>query len=178
MSWGNTSSHWGLASRLLHWFSAVAIFFMFGLGITMINMRLSPMKLEMFIVHKSIGMTLLLIIIVRVLWRLLNPAPNPSKTLSLTQRKIVFLGQIFMYALLFCIPMSGWIINSAANFPLQWFGLFEVPVITAPDIMIQDNAKTAHLFLVCTLGFVVTLHIVAALRHHWILKNDILKRML
>ena len=70
MKWGNSATHWGYISRILHWFMAIAIFFMFGLGITMINMRLSPIKLEMFMVHKSVGMLLLVTIIIRVLWHI------------------------------------------------------------------------------------------------------------
>ena len=178
MRWGNSATHWGLFSRLLHWFTAVAVLFMLGLGFTMINMRLSPMKLEMFIVHKSIGMLLLVIICIRVVWRLLNPAPRPSSHLSKSQRKLVFLGQLLMYVLLFAIPVSGWVINSASNFPLQWFGLFEIPPITNPSIAVEDYAKTVHFVLICILASVVIMHVTAALHHHWIKRNDILKRML
>lgn len=178
MSWGNSANRWGLFSRLIHWFSAIGIVFMFVLGITMINMRLSPMKLEMFIIHKSIGMLLLFVIVVRVLWRLLNPAPRPSRHLSKAQRKLVYLGQLSMYVLLFAIPISGWVINSAANFPLKWFGLFLIPAITQPSIIIEDYAKTVHFVLICMLGTLVLMHVTAALHHHWVKHNDILKRML
>tara|TARA_R110002096_G_scaffold75662_5_gene178671 strand:+ start:1839 stop:2375 length:537 start_codon:yes stop_codon:yes gene_type:complete len=177
MSFGNSATHWGLISRLLHWFMAIAIIFMFGLGVTMINMRLSPMKLEMFMVHKSIGILLLGVVIIRVIWRLLNPAPRPSRDLSKVQRITATAAQLFMYVLMICIPISGWIINSAANFPLQWFGLFEVPPIAEPSLTTEEYAKTAHLVLVCMLGAVVFIHITAALHHHFIQKNDVLKRM-
>ena len=178
MSWGNSATRWGLASRCLHWFMAITIIFMFGLGTTMINMRLSPMKLEMFIVHKSIGILLLALIAIRIIWRLLNPSPKPSPSIAKSQRKIIFAGQLFMYALMVCIPISGWIINSAANFPLQWFGLFEIPPISQQSLVTEGYAKTAHLILVCTLGALVTIHIAAALHHHFIQKNDVLRRML
>ena len=178
MSWGNSAKHWGLFSRILHWFMAIAIIFMFVLGATMINMRLSPVKLEMFMIHKSIGILLLATVAIRIIWRLLNPAPKPSRALSKPQRNTALIGQLFMYVLMICIPLSGWIINSAANFPLQWFGLFEIPSIAEPNINTEEYAKTAHFVLVCTLGTVVLIHITAALHHHFIRKNDILKRML
>ena len=136
------------------------------------------MKLEMFIVHKSTGMLLLLVIFIRVIWRLVNPAPRPSKHLSTTQRKLVFIGQILMYVLLFAIPISGWVINSAGDLPLLWFGLFEIPPITGPSVVVEAYAKTAHLILICILASIVLLHISAALHHHWVKRNDILKRML
>ncbi len=177
MSLGNSATHWGLISRLLHWFMAIAIIFMFGLGATMINMRLSPMKLEMFIVHKSIGILLLLLVTIRIVWRLLNPAPRSPRSFSASQRRVVAVGQLLMYALMICIPVSGWVINSAANFPLQWFSLFEIPPIAQPNLDTEAYAKTVHLVLVLTLGAVVLIHITAALNHHFIQKNDILKRM-
>ncbi len=119
MSWGNSATHWGLVSRLLHWFMAIAIIFMFGLGLTMVNMRLSPMKLEMFMLHKSVGILLLVIVTLRIIWRILNPAPRPPRSFSKLLVRTVFAGQLFMYILMLCIPISGWLINSAANFPLH-----------------------------------------------------------
>jgi cytochrome b561 len=178
MSLGNSATHWGLISRLLHWFMAIAIIFMFGLGVTMINMRLSPLKLEMFMVHKSIGILLLAIVTIRIIWRILNPAPRPPRLFSKAQRRTVVAGQLLMYVLMVCIPISGWVINSAANFPLQWFGLFEIPPIVQPSLVTEEYAKTTHLVLVCTLSLVVLTHITAALHHHFIQKNDILKRMI
>lgn len=178
MKWGNSANRWGRLSRLFHWFTAVGVFFMFAVGLTMINMRLSPMKLEMFIIHKSTGMLILGFVVLRIIWRLLNPAPRPSGHLSVSQRKLVFIGQLLMYALLLAIPISGWVINSAANFPLKWFGFFEIPPITDPSIVIEDYAKTAHFVFICMLGTLIVMHITAALHHHWIKRNDILKRML
>ena len=178
MKWGNSANHWGLLSRMIHWFTAVAVFFMFGLGVTMINMRLSPMKLEMFIVHKSLGILLLLIVCMRVVWRLLNPAPRPSTHLTVRQRKLASANQLLMYLLLFAIPISGWVINSAADIPLYWFGLFEVPAITQPDILLEERAKTTHLVLICVLASMILLHVAAAAHHHWIKGNDVLRRML
>ena len=177
MSLGNSATHWGQVSRLLHWSMAIAIIFMFGLGATMINMRLSPLKLDMFMLHKSVGILLLATVAIRIIWRLLNPAPRPIHSLSKPQRATVLAGQLLMYALMVCIPISGWVINSAANFPLQWFGLFEVPPIAQPSLDTEEYAKTAHLILVCTLGVIVLIHTTAALRHHFIQKNDVLKRM-
>lgn len=178
MKWGNSATRWGLASRILHWFMAIAILFMFCLGITMINMRLSPEKLEMFMVHKSTGMLLLLAVIIRVLWRIINPPPKFPTFISRNQQQMVRLGQMLMYILLFCIPISGWVINSAANFPLHWFGLFQIPAITEPNIAVEEMAKTVHFTLICILGVLILGHVAAALHHHFILKNDVLRRML
>ena len=178
MSLRNTQSHWGLVTRLFHWSMAIAILVMFAVGLTMINLPTSPLKIDMFKFHKSLGMLLLLLALMRLFWRFLNPAPALPNYLSQNEKFLVRAGQFVMYGLLICIPLSGWIINSAANFPMQWFGLFVVPPIVGPNIEVEDYAKTAHLTLIIILGITLCVHIAAALRHHYINKNNILNNML
>lgn len=178
MRWRNSINNWGLTSKIFHWLMAIAILFMAGLGLTMINVRLSPMKLELFIVHKSIGILLLAMVIARLYWRFVNPTPELPATMSAREKKFARLTHAWIYFLLICIPLSGWIISSAANFPLKWFGLFEVPAIVAPDIIVEDYAKKAHMTLLILLGITILGHIVAALRHHILLGDNVLRRML
>lgn len=178
MRWRNSTDNWGLISKLLHWLTVIAIIFMVGLGLTMINVRLSPMKLELFIVHKSIGIFLLSAAIVRIFWRFLNPTPELPNTMSQRAKKFARFTHLWIYLLLICIPISGWVISSAANFPLKWFGLFEVPAIVAPNIIVEEYAKKAHLILLITLGVTILGHIGAALRHHIVLRDNVLRRML
>ena len=178
MRWRNSTTYWGLISRLFHWLMAICILFTTGLGITMINVRLSPMKLEMFIVHKSIGIGLLIAVIARITWRLINATPQLPDSVSRTEARLARLWQVWMYLLLIAIPLSGWVINSAANFSLNWFGLFEVPAIVEPDLVIEEYAKRTHLFLLILFGLTLSVHIFAALRHHFIYRNDVLRRML
>ena len=177
MRWRNSVDNWGLISKLFHWLMAITILFMAGLGLTMINVRLSPMKLEMFIVHKSIGILLLAMVIARICWRLLNPTPVLPNTMSTGEKKFARFTHAWIYFLLIAIPLSGWVINSAANFPLKWFGLFEIPAIAAPSIVIEEYAKLTHMSLLIALGITVVGHIIAALRHHILLNDNILRRM-
>ena len=178
MRWRNSANYWGVISRLFHWVMAICILFMAGLGITMINVRLSPMKLEMFLLHKSLGILLLAAVIARMMWRLLNPTPNLPDSMSRFEKRFARFTHVWMYLLLIAIPVSGWVINSAANFPLRWFGLFEVPAIVEPNIVIEEYAKKTHLLLLITLGITLLGHIIAALRHHFVLEDNILRRML
>ena len=177
MRWRNSINNWGLISKLFHWLMAITILFMAGLGLTMINVRLSPMKLEMFIVHKSIGILLLAMVVVRICWRFMNPTPALPETMTKREKNFARFTHAWIYFLLIGIPLSGWVINSAANFPLQWFGLFELPAIAAPSIIVEEYAKKTHMILLIALGVTVLGHIVAALRHHMVLNDDILRRM-
>ena len=151
---------------------------MVGLGITMINVRLSPMKLEMFILHKSIGIFLLAAVVARIYWRFINPTPALPDTLSKREVRLARFTHVWIYMLLIAIPVSGWVINSASNFPLRWFGLFEIPAIVEPNIIIEEYAKRTHLLLLITLGITLAGHITAALRHHIVAGNDVLRRMI
>ena len=177
MRWRNSIGHWGLISKLFHWLMAISILFMAGLGLTMINVRLSPMKLEMFIVHKSLGILLLAMAIMRIAWRFANPTPALPESMS--RREILFarFTHVWIYVLLIGIPLSGWVINSAADFPLRWFGLFEIPSIAAPSIEVEEFAKKTHMVLLIALGVTIGGHIFAALRHHIVLGDNILRRM-
>ena len=178
MSIRDSAKEWGIISRLFHWGSAIAIFGMIIIGITMINLPLSPLKLEMFMLHKSLGMLLLLVALLRITWRLFNPRPSLPNDTSHSQKLLVKYGQLWIYLLLVLIPISGWVINSAANFPLRWFSLFEIPAIAPPSVELEEFAKTAHLTLLILLGVTITGHIIAALHHHRVLGNNVLLRML
>ncbi len=178
MRWRNSTTHWGLTSRLFHWLMAICILFTAGLGITMINVRLSPMKLEMFILHKTIGIGLLMAVVARIFWRMINVTPELPDSISKTEIRLARIGQVWIYLLLIAIPVSGWVINSAANFPLNWLGLFRVPAIVEPNLVIEETAKRTHLFLLILLGLTLSGHIFAALRHHFIHGNNVLRRML
>ncbi|MEM8844004.1 MAG: cytochrome b [Pseudomonadota bacterium] len=178
MSLRNTQSHWGLVTRLFHWLMAIAILVMIAVGVTMINLPTSPLKIDMFKFHKSLGMLLLLLALLRLFWRFTNPVPLLPDYLPQKEKFLVHAGQYVMYGLLIFIPLSGWIINSAANIPMQWFGLFVVPPIVGPSIEMEDYAKTAHLTFIIILGIILCAHIGAALRHHYINKNNILMNML
>ena len=178
MRWRNSVNYWGLISRFFHWVMAIFILLMAALGITMINVPLSPLKLELFILHKSTGILLLAAVAVRIIWRLLNATPELPTTMSISEKGIARFTHVWMYLLLIAIPISGWVINSAANFPLRWFGLFEIPSLVDPSIVIEEYAKKTHLILLITLGITLLVHIVAALRHHFLYGDNILRRML
>lgn len=178
MKWKNSQTEWGMISRMLHWTMALAILAMCLIGITMINLPTSPLKIDLFRFHKSLGLLLLLLAIIRLFWRVLEPAPQLPDDLSAKEKFLARAGQTMIYVLLILIPVSGWVIHSAANLTEQWFGLFVIPSITNPNIEIEAYAKTAHLALIVILGLAVSAHVAAALRHHYINKNNILNNML
>ncbi len=174
----NTEASWGAVAKFLHWSIAVLIFAQFALGWTAVTWRLSPTKLELFIWHKSIGLLILVLVLLRLLWRWSNPVPRLPATLPAAERLAARASHAALYALMIAQPLSGWVINSAANIPFRVFWWFPLPALTAPDKALEETAKQVHFGLFIALAAIVAVHIAAALRHHYCKRNDVLVRML
>jgi cytochrome b561 len=176
MTIGNTENHWGWPSKLFHWLTAALILIQIPLGYYAEELKLSPLKLDLFVWHKSIGMLVLLLATLRLLWRITGTIPSIPNS-SPTQRRLAQLAHTLLYGLIIALPVSGWIMTSAANIPSKLFWLIELPAITGPDEALKSMAAEVHEICVTMLVVILVVHIGAALRHHLILRDSILKRM-
>lgn len=176
MSMRNTEQQWGWPSKLLHWLTALLILIQIPLGYYADDLQRSPLKLELFGWHKSLGMVILLLAIMRLLWRMAGSIPAlPNATLL--QQRLAGLGHSLLYGLMLALPISGWVMSSAANRPINLFWLVEVPAITGPNKALKDIAEEVHEVSVTLLLVVLAVHIGAALWHHFKLRDSVLKRM-
>ncbi len=174
----NSRSQWGSVAKAMHWLVAFAIVGNLTLGWYVVNLGISPTKIRLFVWHKSIGLTVLAVVILRILWRITNPAPALPDAMRPMERILAHATHALLYVVMLAIPISGWVINSAANFPLKLYGLFLVPNIAPPDKALQTTAEIVHLSLFWILAALLILHVAAALRHHFVQRDTILKRML
>lgn|GEM_PF-12340 len=174
----NTQSNWGSVSKCFHWGIALLIFFAMAIGILAEEWPLSPLKLNLFVWHKTIGITVLILATLRVFWKLANPTPSAPADLSKTNATLANLGHYFLYFLLFAMPISGWILNSAANFPFKLYGIFTFPSITGPSEVLQEQAELVHFVLFLVLLATAVGHGTMAIAHHVKHGNTILTRML
>lgn len=162
----------------LHWLMALAVIGLLGVGTWMTGLKPSPAKIEVYTWHKWIGLTVLALVLVRVLWRLRHaPPPLPPETPA-WQRRAAAASHGLLYALLFAMPLTGWLQNSAAGFPLSWFGLFKVPPLVARDKEAFAFWQGTHEMLAWLLMALIFVHIAAALKHHLIDRDEVLRRML
>jgi cytochrome b561 len=175
--WRNTSAEWGWISKLLHWVMAVLVVCQLALGWCAVTWPLSPFKLHLFIWHKTIGIVMLALIIIRLGWKLTNNTPSLPPTMPIWEQKLAHTSHGLLYVLMVFMPLSGWIINSAANMPFRFLGL-ALPAIVAPNPTLETWAKAAHFWFVMILVILLCLHLAAALRHHFVKHDTILKRML
>ena len=172
----NTEQQWGLPSKLLHWLTALLILIQIPLGFYANDLANSPLKLELFGWHKSFGILILMLAIMRLLWRMAGSIPSLPDA-SLVQRRLANLGHSLLYGLMLVLPLSGWIMSSAANRPINWFWIMELPALTGPDKVLKKIAEEVHEVSVILLLVVLAVHIGAALWHHFKLRDSVLKRM-
>ena len=178
MTFKNTDQRWGAISQLFHWLIVVLILVMAYLGLTMGDLPNGPRKINIYALHKSIGLTILALVVLRVLWRVYAGTPAPVPGTPTWQQRIASVTHVLLYALLFAIPLSGWALNSSAGYPLQWFKLFNLPAITGRNDGVHEAAEGAHELLFWVLVVLVIAHAAAALYHHLFQGDATLTRML
>ena len=178
MTLKNTDERWGPVSQLLHWAIVLLILGQGTVGLLMTEMRNSPDKIQVYALHKSFGLTILALVVLRLFWRWYAGTPRPVVGMPQWQERIASLTHWALYALLFAIPVSGWVLNSAAGFPLQWFGLFNLPAITGKDHALHELAEELHELLFWMLVSLALVHAAAAFYHHLFQHDATLARML
>ena len=178
MSLRNPRDRWGGVSQSLHWLVVVLILATGLIGLLMGDMRASPTKVQVYALHKSLGLTILALAVLRLGWRLAAGAPATLTGTPRWQARLASVTHWLLYALLLAIPFSGWAFNSAAGYPLQWFGLFNLPALVGRDADLRVTVRDLHEALFWSLVAVTVLHAAAALYHHAVLRDATLARML
>lgn len=175
----NTTEGFGLVSILLHWIMALAVFGLFGLGWYMVDLTYyDELYKTLPHIHKSVGILLALVFVFRLLWKLNNPVPRPvdgSSRLEILAGRLV---HNLMYLLIALIVTSGYLISTADGSSIDVFELFSVPATLTSIPEQEDVAGVVHEYLAYTLIGLVLLHMLAAIKHHFINRDETLRRML
>ena len=174
----DTTAGYGLATRLVHWVMAVAIVGMFVLGLWMVTLNYySPYYRTAPDIHRSVGILLLFLLVLRFGWRLANDKPSDDE-LSPLERRIANVVHWGFYPLLFALMVSGYLISTADGRPISVFGLFQVPALITGIPDQEDLAGAVHKYLAWGLVIFSGLHALAALKHHFLDRDATLSRML
>lgn len=176
--WRNTETAWGAIAKSFHWLIAALILVQLIVGKVADEMSLSPQKLDMFVWHKSIGVTILLLAVLRLAWRAGNPPPAPPADIPRPETLLARAGHTVLYVLLFAVPVSGWWVSDSSRVPFKAFWIVPMPDWLPADRTAQELAEDVHGTLIVVLLVVVAVHVAAALRHHFWLRNATLRRML
>lgn len=179
MRWRNDSAGYGSVAITLHWVVALTVFGQFGLGLWMRSLgyydtwyQLGPWW------HKGIGVMLFLVLALRLVWRWSNPRPAHLPSHKAYERVAAGLAHGLLYLLLFAVMVSGYLISTADGRALEVFGWFAIPATLSGVARQEDIAGTVHLYLAWTVIVLAALHALAALKHHFIDRDQTLKRML
>jgi cytochrome b561 len=173
----NDAAGWGGASVALHWLTALLIVALACLGLWMTGLPPSMLKLKVYALHKSLGLTVLGLSVLRLAWLLFGGRPTALPG-PRWQHRAAVATHVALYVLLLLVPLSGWWYNSTAGFPLRWFGLVSLPSLGGADALLKPIARDRHEWLFYVLAAVVLLHSAAALWHHVHLRDATLTRML
>jgi cytochrome b561 len=162
----------------LHWLLAIAIVGTFAVGFYMHDLPLSPDKLKIYSWHKWAGVTIFLLVWVRLAWRLCHRPPAPPAGMPAWQQHVAEAVHGLFYILMLAVPLSGWLMSSAKGFQTVWFGVLPLPDLLQKNPELGDLLKAVHQWLNFTLAGLVLVHVAAAFKHHFIDRDDVLKRML
>ncbi len=169
---------YGALAQLFHWVIAALIVTQFVLARMADDLPLGARKLGLLARHKSVGMTILMLAILRLVWRLKTAAPALPAAMNRLERVAARATHIAFYVLLFAMPLTGWMMSSAKNYSVSWFGLFTWPNLIGKNEAAFEFLRTTHDTLSDVLFGIAVLHILAALKHHFWNRDDVLKRML
>jgi cytochrome b561 len=178
MQWTNSAERYGAISRTLHWLVVALIITQVVLGKIAEDMPIGVEKLATLSQHKSIGMLVLVLALARIGWRLFSPGPRAPSESPAWQRAAAGASHGLLYVLLVLQPVTGWLMSSTKNYPVSFFGWFQFPDLVGASEVWHERLEESHEFLAGTIIAIAVLHAAAALYHHFVLRDGVLRRML
>jgi len=177
MPFRNTKRAWGSLSKALHWLIVLLI-----INQWLIAERAEDLtgfqKFTALNWHKWFGMTIFMLAIVRLVWRIANPVPDLTEETKPWERVLAKVSHFLLYTLIFAMPLTGWIMSSAKAYGVSWFNVFQFPDLVGKNERLYEIMRDTHHALFKVLVATALLHAAGALKHHFIDRNDVLRRML
>ncbi len=174
----NSAKSYGIMAQAFHWLVAVLVLAQFGIGLYAANLPVSLARLQWLSHHKSLGLGILALVLLRLAWRAANPPPALPVVMPLWERRVAAANHRLLYVLLVFAPLAGWLYASAAGLSVNWFGLFQVPDLVPKDRELAEFLKALHIGLVALMALLLAPHIGGALRHAFVRRDGIMHRML
>jgi cytochrome b561 len=178
MKYKNSKSRYGIVSMSFHWLIALLIIGLLSIGLYMVELPLGLEKIRFYGLHKEFGILVLMLASIRILWRISNIVPILPKHMPNWQKLAARLTHFLLYLLMFAMPITGWMLSSAAGFSVSFFGLFVLPDLVSTNQSTALFFTQVHKWLGFSLIGLIVMHAGAAFHHHFIYKDKILRRIL
>lgn len=175
----NTHDNWGSVAKTFHWLIALLILGMLIMGASFDFVpKGTPLRSLLFQIHKSIGLTLLLLMCLRLVWRLMNPTPALPTNTPAWQQSAAHISHLLLYFYAFMMPLTGWVSSTAkGHAPVFWW-LFSVPApFVSQSRLFGHFINQLHTHFAWVLMSLIVIHVLGALKHHFVDKDTVLKRM-
>ena len=173
----NTSREYGSLAKALHWLVAIGLFALIYLGLQQAEMERGDERTYIRFVHASIAAVVFMLMTIRIIWRLMNEAPAHPEGLPAWQRTVATLVHWGLYIAVFVQLIAGAIMNGTGGRGIPVFGWFTIPVPVAESDDAHEWWEEVHEFAWRPIAVLITLHVLGALYNHFILKNDVVRRM-
>ena len=173
----HAAAHYANIDKALHWITAFIVAGLLSVGFYMTSLSFGPLKLQIYGLHKSFGILVWMIALLRVLRQFTIRKPKPLHTHTAWEKYLSKIVHACLYACLILMPLSGWIMSSAGDFPAPFFGLFDLPHIVNKNEAIFELSRDLHSASAIILVVLVTMHAAGAFKHHFIDKDTTLIRM-
>lgn len=173
----SASGDHGTVARLLHWTVAVLVVLQIPVGIAMTSEPLTPYADALYIYHKGAGVILLVLVFIRVAWRLTRPAPPFPDFMPPLEKRIAHATHVAIYVLLVVMVVSGYVRTVGDGFPIELLDAMGIPPLVSDTPTLAHVMLVVHQFAVVLLVALVAVHVSAVLRHRLIEKNPVLERM-
>lgn len=177
MTLRNTADSYGMLAKGLHWIMALLIFALLGLGLYMTSLPDGDPKWVWYDLHKSIGVTVFALLLVRVAWRRLSPPPALPATLKPHEHVLAHGGHALIYVAVFVLPVTGYLDSAWGGFHISFFNWFDIPLAFGKDKAKFEITVAVHRWTAYGLIALLVAHVGAALKHHFIDGDNVLRRM-
>ena len=176
-----SSQYYTRTAQILHWVMAIIFIAAWAIGFYSGNFLSydvdGPFKGDVITLHKNIATTIIFLLIIRILWRYTHPAPKLPDTMSPTMKTLAHIGHLFLYVILVALPVTGCLFSWSAGHPAPVLYLFEIPRLVQDNPELLAVVKPLHIYISWFAGFLIVGHVLAALKHHFVDKDNILNSM-
>jgi cytochrome b561 len=168
--------NYGTAAVFMHWLAVLFIAAVFPLALWMGDLEKGPEKTQVLMWHQSVGLMILALVVLRLVWRGVHGAPQHA--LSGLLDKLAAVVQIALYGLMVLVPIVGWMTLSAGGHPATFFGWFSLPDLLNRNHPLHETLGDVHQFLAYTMLALIAVHILGALKHYYVMHDDVMARMM